>query len=149
ECLANAKSNLEEFAKLFGGIDGITFTVTSEDQFQGRLQIDFSDAPKLLNKVGKALVLEVFGRRGILLPEMNTWEGHVEGKALVMSGPLNTVSVVNLLSLFSNSPSAETTPGSSSGELTTSDEARRAKASKRYFTSVTRVIEENRSVKGK
>src|SRR5262245_27943970 len=151
ECLANAKSNLEEFAKLFGGVDGITFTVTSEDQFQGRLQIDFSEAPKLLNKVGKALVLEVFGRRGILLPEMSTWEGHVEGKALVLSGPLNAVSVVNLLSLFSNSPSAEPTPGegSSGGELTTSDEARRAKASKRYFTSVTRVIEENRNVKGK
>jgi hypothetical protein len=151
ECLASAKSNLEELAKLFGGVDGITFTVTLEDQFQGRLQVDFSDAPKLLNKVGKALVLEVFGRRGILLPEMNSWEGHVEGKALVLSGPLNAVSVVNLLSLFSNSPSAETTPGegSSGGELTTSDEARRAKASKRYFTSVTRVIEENRNVKGK
>jgi hypothetical protein len=152
ESLASAKSNLEELAKLFGGLDGITFTVTLEEQFQGRLQIDFSDAPKLLNKVGKALVLEVFGRRGILLPEMNSWEGHVEGKALVLSGPLNAVSVVNLLSLFSNSPSAETTPGeglSTSGDLSTSDEARRAKASKRYFTSVTRVIEENRNVKGK
>src|SRR5262249_996712 len=78
------------------------------------------------------------------------WEGHVEGNALVVSGPLNAVSVVNLLSLFSNSPSSDTTPGASTGsELTSSDEAKMAKASKRYFTSVTRVIEENRNVKGK
>ena len=76
--------------------------------------VDARVKPEQPDKVAKALVLEVFGRRGILLPEMNGWEGHVEGKALVVSGPMNAASVVNLLSLFSNGPSADTTPGEGS-----------------------------------
>jgi len=150
--LADIKSSLDNLVQLFSGLEGITFTVDLDEQFQGRLQFDFAVAPTLLQKTGKALVIEVFGRRGILLPEMHGWEGHVEGKALVLSGPLNAMSIVNLLTLFTSSPSTDTTPEdapASAGDTTAAAEKKKAQASKRYFTSVTRVIEETRNVKGK
>ena len=154
QSLADAKINLEELAKLFGELEGITFSVTLEEQFQGRLQIDFGAAPTLLQRAGKAVVLEALGRRGVLLPEMREWEGHVEGKSLVLSGPLNAMSIVNLLTLFKSSPSTDTSPvygssGSGPGVTSSADEKQAGQASKRYFTSVKRVIEETRNVKGK
>jgi hypothetical protein len=149
--LAEAKINLDDLARLLGELQGITFTVELEEQFQGRLQFDFTAAPTLLNRVGKAFVLEVFGRRGILLPEMKSWEGHVEGKALVLSGPVNAMSIVKLLSLFTSSPSIDSTPEDGppgAGDSTSTAEKQKAQASKRYFTSVTRVVNEVRNVKG-
>ncbi len=153
QSLADAKINLDELARLFGELEGVTFSVTLEEQFQGRLQVDFSAAPTLLQRAGKPLLVEALGRRGILLPEMRDWEGHVEGKSLVLSGPLNALSIVSLLTLFKSSPSADTSPaydssGSGPGVASSSDEKQKAQASKRYFTSVTRVIEETRNVKG-
>ena len=144
---ADAKINLEELAKLFGELEGITFSITMEDQFQGRLQIDFGSGPTILTKIAKAFVLEVLGRRGILFPEMQTWEGHVEGKSLVLSGPLNAMSIVTLLTLFTSNPTADTAPYESQSSASTEDK-KKGQASKRYFTSVTRVIEEVRNVKG-
>ena len=117
ESLGDSRVDLDKLVKLVGDLEGITFTVVLEEQFQGRIQFDFTSAPTLLQKTGKGLVLEVFGRRGILLPEMNGWEGHVEGKALVLSGPLNAVSIVNLLTLFTSSPSTDTTPEDGPGSL--------------------------------
>lgn len=149
ESLAESKINLEALAALVGELRGVTFSVDMEEQFQGRLQFDFSAAPTLLSKVGKALILEVFARRGILLPEMNGWEAHLEGKALVLSGPLNAMTIVSLLSFFASNPSADTTPDESpASAASTTEETKKAQASKRYFTSVTRVIEETRNVKG-
>jgi hypothetical protein len=57
------------------------------------------------------------------------------------------------LTLFTSTPSADTSPNESSSSSgptasTSSDEKKKAQASKRYFTSVTRVIEETRNVKG-
>jgi hypothetical protein len=153
ESLADAKINLDEVAKLVAGLEGITFTVELEEQFQGRLKFDFSAAPTLLQKVGKALVLEIFARRGILFPEMKGWEAHVEGKALVLSGPFDAMSVVNVLTFFSSIPSTDTPlygsqSGTGPGDAAASEDSKKAQASKRYFTSVTRVIEQTRNVKG-
>jgi hypothetical protein len=152
ESVGGAKLDVDKLVNVVSELEGLTFTVALEEQFQGRLQFDFAAAPTLLQKAGKAVVLEVLGRRGILLPEMNGWEGHVEGKALVLSGPLNAVSIVNLLTLFTSSPLTDTTPEDAPGSLgdsASSADKKKAQASKRYFTSVTRVIEETRNVKGK
>ncbi len=147
QSLAGTKIDLGALAKLFGEIQGITFSISTEEQFQGQLQIDFSSAATLLQKHGKPVVLEILGRRGILLPEMKEWEGHVEGKALILSGPINAMSIVNLLSLFSSTPSADTSPDESS-ENSQSEEKKKGQMSKRYFTSVTRIVEETRNLKG-
>lgn len=147
QSVTTGKVDLEALAKLFGGLEGITFSIIVEEQFQARLQIDFGAAPTLLNKSGKAIVLEILGRRGILLPEMRDWEGHVEGKAMVLSGPINAMSIVSLLSLFTSNPSADTSPDEDPSTAAT-EEKKKAQNSKRYFTSVTRVVEEARNLKG-
>lgn len=147
QCVADGRINLDELVKTLGELQGIMFAVTVEEQFQGRLQIDFGTAPTILTRIAKPFVIEIFGRRGILFPEMHTWEGHVEGKSLVLSGPLNAMSIVSVLTLFSSNPTTDTAPYESQPSVSTEDK-KQAQASKRYFTSVTRVIEETRNVKG-
>jgi hypothetical protein len=150
--LADANVNLDEFAKVLADIRGVTFSVTVEDQFMGELQFDFGSATGLKNNVAKDMVIEVFARRGILLAEFREWSAALKGKALVMNGPLDASSVVNLLSFFSGTPSSDDVAyRSHSGDvekIETTSSSKTPQASKRYFTSVQRVLSECRDTKG-
>lgn len=152
QSLAGANINLDELAKLAADVQGVTFSVTLEDQFMGQLQFDFGTAPGLLNKVGKGMVIEVFSRRGIMFPELRDWKAAVQGKAFVMTGPLDAGSVVNLLSFFTSAPSTHDAAFESLGNPPEASEpagnSKAAQASKRYFTSVQRVLSECRDTKG-
>ncbi|HEY2251850.1 MAG TPA: hypothetical protein VGH74_12345, partial [Planctomycetaceae bacterium] len=147
-----AKANPEAVAKLLSDLHGFTLTVTVTDQFQGRLQLDFGTAPAILRESGQGMLVEVCARRGILLPELREWKAAVENKSFVLSGPLYAISVVNLLAFFNSTPSAHDAPSESSGvpkESSANDgAAKMAQASRRYFTSVQRVLQECRNTKG-
>jgi hypothetical protein len=155
--VATAGLNTEALAKLIGDLHGITFTVTVSDQFMGQLQLDFGSSPAMLSTAGQAMVLEACSRRGVLLPELNEWKPAVEGNSFTLSGPLDAISVINLLSFFTSSPSTDdatsqappsaggNSASSASGGSTT---ASMADASKKYFTSVQRVLSECRNTKG-
>lgn len=150
--LAQAGANLDELAKLVADLQGVTFSVTLEDQFMGELQFDFGSAPALLNKIGKGIVIDVFSRRGIMLPELRDWKSSVQGKAFTLAGPLDASSVVNLLSFFTSAPSSHDAAFESLGSASEISEStgpsKAAQASKRYFTSVQRVLTECRDTKG-
>src|SRR5262249_10187260 len=100
QSLSESKGNLDELAKLLADVQGVTFSVTVEDQFMGKLQFDFGTAPGLLSKLGKGIVIDVFSRRGILFPELRDWQSAVQGKSLVLSGPLDAGTVLNVLSFL-------------------------------------------------
>jgi hypothetical protein len=150
QSLSESKANLDELAKLLADLQGVTFSVTVEDQFMGKLQFDFGTAPGALNKLGKGIVLEVFSRRGILFPELRDWQSAVQGKSLVLSGPLDAGTVLNVLSFLRGAPStseaAYESLGNSEGGGSSSSKA--AEASKRYFTAVQRVLSQCRDTKG-
>ncbi|MBI3864748.1 MAG: hypothetical protein HY290_22960 [Planctomycetia bacterium] len=149
--LANAKAELDALSQLIGDLHGVTFTVSVEDQFMGELRFDFGSAAGPLNKAGKDLVVEAFSRRGLLLPELREWKGGVHGKSYVLDGPLDASSVINLLAFLTGSPSTDDAAyhgGASTAESTTSAGTTQAQASKRYFTSVQRILSECRDTKG-
>lgn len=147
-----AKLNPEALGKLLGDLHGITLSVSVKDQFMGELKLDFGTAPTLLRETGQAIVIEALARRGMLLAEMRDWTGNVDGKSFVLSGPLDAISIVNLLAFFKGSPSSSdahhetsVTPNESSESDGT---AKMAKASKRYFDGTQRILGECRNTKG-
>jgi hypothetical protein len=147
-----AKVNPDDLAKLLGDLHGFTFEVTVKDQFMGQLKLDFGTTPTVLATAGQGMLVEACGRRGILLPELREWKASVEGKSFVLSGPLDAISVVNLLSFFTSTPSPHDATAESSGvpkESTANDAtSKMAQASHRYFASVQRVLQECRNTKG-
>lgn len=148
--LADARSGLDELAKLVSDLRGVSFSITVEDQFMGQLQFDFGSAAGALSQVGKGIVVEAFSRRGILLPELREWKSSVQGKAFVMSGPLDCSSVINLISFFTATPSSDDVAYESAGNAgeASASSSKAAQASKRYFTSVQRILTQCRDTKG-
>jgi hypothetical protein len=151
--VADAQIKPDALAKLLGDLHGFTFSVTVKDQFIGELKLDFGAAPTLFSVAGRDMVVETFARRGMLLAEMRDWNGKVDGKSFVMSGPLDAISVVNLIAFFKGAPSSgdshHATSSASSNESSGSDKtAKMAKASQRYFAGVQRILGECRNTKG-
>lgn len=147
-----AKVNPENLAKLLGELHGITFTVSVSDQFIGHLQLDFGAPPTLLSKSGREILAEACSRRGILLPELREWKAAVEGKSFALSGPLDAISVVNLLAFFNSTPSTNDahyeSPAATKETGAPEGAGKMAQASRKYFGSVQRILGECRNTKG-
>jgi hypothetical protein len=147
-----AKVNPESLAKLLGDLRGMTFTVTVTDQFMGHLQLDFGSSPTILAEGGQGILVEACSRRGILLPELREWKSSVERNAFVLAGPLDAISVVNLLSFFNSTPSTSDTHYESPSETKESSSqdstAKAAQASRKYFGATQRILQECRNTKG-
>lgn len=147
-----ANVNPDNLAKLMGDLRGITFTVSVSDQFIGHLQLDFGTPPTLLSESGRGIPVEACSRRGILLPELRGWKAAVDGKTYVLSGPLDAISVVNLLAFFNSTPSSndahDESPVATKETSAPEGAVKAAQASKKYFGSVQRILEECRNTKG-
>jgi hypothetical protein len=152
QSVVKAKLNPESLGKLLGDLKGLTFSVSAKERFFGELRVDFNVAPTLIREAGRDIVVEICGRHGILLPEMKEWDWNVDGKAFVMSGPLDAISIVNLLAVFRGSPSSSDSHSMSSepppAESSSNNTADMAKASKRYFGNVQKLLKESRNTKG-
>jgi hypothetical protein len=147
-----AKVSPESLAKLLGDLRGMTFTVTVTDQFMGHLQLDFGSSPALLSESGQGMLVEACSRRGILLPELREWKSSVERNAFVLNGPLDAISVVNLLSFFNSTPSSNDShyesPSGTKENSGPDSSAKMAQASRKYFGSTQRILQECRNTKG-
>jgi hypothetical protein len=155
QALASAKGNLDELVRLVADLRGVTFTVSVESPFAGQLQFDFDSAAAPLAKLGKEMAVEIFSRRGILLPELPDWKTAVEGNSLVLTGSLDTGSVIDLLSFLTSAPSTDDAAyqSASSAEAppstaTAAGNSQAAQASKKYFTAVQRILSECRNTRG-
>lgn len=144
---------------LFSSLRGVSFDVQVRDRLEGELKVEFNVSPKMLDQAGKPLLLEILGRRGLMLPELKSWGARVDGDNLILSGPLEPSSLIDLLSFLSTTttgsvadhpsiarqqsdqPLPNNAPPADSGDPA-------AKASKRYFDGVQRIVSECRNLKG-
>jgi hypothetical protein len=149
--VADSKLDPEKLGNLLGDLHGITLSVTAKDHFFAELRLNFGSSPTLLRNAGKDILVEICARRGILFAEMRDWNDAVEGNAFVLSGPIDAITIVNLLAFFKGIPANTDyhSPGSSSQNTSEADRtADILKASKRYFSSVQKILKESRTTKG-
>lgn len=143
---------------LFSTLRGVSLDIQVRDRLEGDLKIEFNTSPKLLEQAGKSIILEILGRRGLMLPELKSWGARVEGDSLVLSGPLEPSSLVDLLTFLSSSttgsiadhsPTNSTSPGQAQDSGTPAPPNNPpAQASKKYYDGVQRVVSECRNLKG-
>lgn len=150
---------------LLSQVRGISLEVQANAALQGRLEIEFDISPKMLQQGGRDVVLEILSRRGMMLPEFKDWSFEIERDSIVMTGPLEAGSLGDLLSFLTNPqpsaaatetgpepnpPANPTNPPSSNPPRYTSPAVspNPAKSSKRYFDSVTQVVNQCRNMKG-
>jgi hypothetical protein len=153
--LAGSKGDLDRIVQLVSDLRGVTFSVSVAEPFAGQLQFDFAAAASPLAKMGKEMAVEIFSRRGILLPELPEWKSDVKDNSLLLSGPLGAGSVIDLLSFLSGAPSTDDAAYQSSGSSAPPAATQpppgntsAAQASKKYFAAVQRVLSECRNTRG-
>jgi hypothetical protein len=141
--LAGEEAKIEDIAKLLLQIEGVTFIVKAEDQAKGMIRVDFQTPPQILQNLGKPMFVEILARGGANIPELADWKAYVQENTLFMTGKLDKNSLSHVLSLFNTPYAIGAVHSSSGGEESESDSLlqRQAKASQRYYKSVTKIVE--------
>jgi hypothetical protein len=143
DTLVGEEAKIDDIAKMLLQLKGVTFIVKAEDKARGMIRIDFESTPQILSKLGKPMFIEILRRAGANLPELADWKAYVQENTLFMTGNLEKHSLSHVLSLFNTPYAIGAVQSSSGGEESESQSLlqRQAKASLRYFKSVTKIIE--------
>uniref|UniRef100_UPI002619FD9B hypothetical protein n=1 Tax=uncultured Gimesia sp. TaxID=1678688 RepID=UPI002619FD9B len=135
EVLKGNKSKIKELFDLISGIQGATFTVKVGSKAEGELRIDFDSDTAKFSNFAKPLVLEVLGKFGAYVDDLEKWKSELQGKSIILNGPLSNDGMRRVFSIleipttkFSELKDKDLSPGSP--EVV-------AKASLTYFKSVT------------
>ena len=150
DAVQQGDANIEEIANLLGGLEGVVFTVRLEKGLRGTIRVEFDRSPKVLAKVGKPMLLEILGRRGAYVEDLETWKPSVIGNSFVLQGSISASALRRALS-FLTTPSTVGSLGreaiATSQSESQSDVQRKAGASKRYFDAVTKTVADVRTFK--
>ncbi len=88
ESLKGKTVDLDQLAKLLASIRGATLGITITDRVFGGLKVDFSEDVSMTAEFAKPLLLEVLGNHGAMIQEFNDWKMQVNGKEVLLRGPL-------------------------------------------------------------
>ena len=152
EALSSNLAKLKELSTLIAGLRGVRFEATVADKTTAQLVIDFSQDVSSEAYLQR-LALQVISDQGLHLDEFEQARAVVSGKTLALElGELSDESLRRVLSLIltdspgSSAPGEPPTPASDATTNTarTVPSADAAHASRRYFTSVNRIVDDLR-----
>lgn len=150
EAVEKSGTSVEEIANLLGGLQGVVFTLGVDKTLRGTIRVEFDRPPTVLAKIGKPMLLEILGRRGAYVEDLESWRPSVAGNSFVLQGSITASAVRRALS-FLTTPS---TVGSLGQEVIAASQSagqseleRQGAASKRYFDAVTKVAADVRNFK--
>lgn len=155
DAVGGENANLDELAKLFGGLKGIVFSVgRGRDSLEGSLRIDFGASAAPLEKIGKSLVLEVLSDAGMFMDDVNHWSAKAQGNSLTLSGSVSSVNLRQMLG-FLTTPAIVSSVQQTASFSTTPEGTRvpleevTRKATKYYFDSTSATIHQCRNSKAR
>jgi hypothetical protein len=134
QALAGAGIDVEQVTKLFTGLKGITLALRVENTRHGELRVDFAEAAGVLAPVAKPLLLEAMAGMGATIEDMGGWQPRVEGKSVLLAGPLSERGVRQILSPLFQQAATNVIESQPAAATLSSDP--RAAASQRYFRTV-------------
>ncbi len=100
ESLKGKTVDLDQLAKLLASIRGATLGITITDRVFGGLKVDFSEDVSMTAEFAKPLLLEVLGNHGAMIQEFNDWKMQVNGKEVLLRGPLYRSGMQRILSVL-------------------------------------------------
>lgn len=142
---AGVKSNLSAalLANTFAAIEGFVLRVNINETMTGRLQIDFTTPVGSVGPHVAGIVRDVLGQIGASVDDLDAWPATVAERSIVMEGPLSTVGLRQLSTLFELPESAVHTAPAGAGTAG-ADMTPIAPATQAYFRSLSTIIEELR-----
>jgi hypothetical protein len=145
KCLQGKNVNLAALARTLADVEGVQIRVRADSDLTGEVRIDFAGPATALKPFAKEFLLEVMEAMGAAVDDLDSWQAKVEGKAVVMSGPLTEHGARLLMS-----PAANRISGPAYADmqkLETAPPDPKAAASLRYYRSVTGLVNELRTQK--
>lgn len=148
ETLKGRKVDLDELAKVLASIRGISLGVTVQQSMTGAVKVDFSEDVGILKDFAKPLLLEILGKQGMMIDEIDSWEATVSGNRIQLTGPLYASGLRRIFSLVDPPPSLQeaTQKAAKSGASSEADEKKELTiaASQIYYKSVVSLLDELR-----
>jgi hypothetical protein len=145
EWLKKEHVDLEQLAALLSGLQGIRLGVKIDEQPLGRIAVDFSAETSWTKPFVKRLLLEILADAGMLINDLENWEGDAKGKEIGLQGYFSKDGLRDALCLIqSPAPTinvAESTPASKTPEVDP------AAASQQHFGKVVGYLKELMSKK--
>jgi hypothetical protein len=143
KALEKANPNIPDLVQELAGIEGITFTLVFDQKINGRLQFDFRSPPKTFAPLAKVLLGEALDALGMPMLDVNNWSSQLHGKSVVMEGDMSDRDLRKLGALLLPS----TPRMQSEGLEGTSAAPDTAELTRKYFRSVTTLVEDLRAEK--
>jgi hypothetical protein len=107
---------------------------------EGTLSVDFTDSPQAFAAVLKPIILTALGEMGLLLDDVNNWQGSVPGKTFTLQGPVTDGGLRRVLSII-EPYLADLTEGSPGGD----PKQVMGETSQRYLRAVTTLLNDLRA----
>ncbi len=139
--LSKEKVDVPKLKQLLASVEGARIGVRLGSPPNGRVTIDFKQAPALSAPLAKRLFLELLSAKGMLIDDLDKWQPEVQGTTVSLSGNMSTAGIRKLLSVI------ESPAPSSGGEATTASvegvaSPAQAAKTKAYFQSVTGMFDD-------
>lgn len=151
ESLKGRKVDLDQLAKVLASVRGVSLGVTVQQSMTGAVKVDFSEDVTILQEFAKPLLLEILGKQGMMIDEINSWEATVSANRIQLTGPLYASGLRRIFSLVDTPPSLHEAPHkvAQTGDNSDADEqkALTIAASQIYYKSVVSLLDELRTEK--
>ena len=132
-----------KWADVIAGIQGVTLKMKIGTSALATLQVDFTDSAEVFGKDARSVVLGVLDRHGVGLAEMQDWTASVQGSSIRLTGKLSTPGMRQVFSLLELPTSKfSTVKEADVSRSASTDPGYIAQASKRYFASVSTLLDD-------
>jgi len=147
ERLSNSKTvggnpdKIKSLVDLIAGVQGITVTVSVTDKINAELRVDFSDDVAPLGNLAKPLIIEALDQFDTHISDLQYFDAELNAKSVVLKGPLSIEGLRRVGSLLEM---ATTKFSDLQGQTPTDSQTEILAATKGYYNSVTKLIEDLR-----
>lgn len=126
-------------ARFLSQVRGMTFSVKVGENIKGTLVVEFPIEPARHRRVLPDLILELIDDQGVWIPGIEQWEVNYTDTTISFTGPMTTVDLKRVVSLFAFPQAIEEEPGKA-GEAS-------APATRRYLAAVEAILDDLRAMK--
>mgnify|MGYP007059414490 CR=1 FL=1 len=137
----------DELAKVLASIEGVSLGVSIGEKRYGKIKVDFAEDATIMAPFAKNLLLEILGRRGLMIDEFAIWKIGGSKNQITLEGTLMESGSRRLLSILDAPPALHQQAHEASQVDPDSPEQQKkvmALATKQYFDSITSLTEDLR-----
>ncbi|HMC90765.1 MAG TPA: hypothetical protein VKI17_14505, partial [Gemmataceae bacterium] len=141
-------ADYDEVAKTLVRLKGVTLTIEPGSPLTGNLTVDFDTDTAPVRRFAKSLLLEILQHVGVYVQDFEDWKARLKDRSIGISGTLSYNALRKFGSLIMTPvPAPQAARMASYASMDPAE--RSAAASKRYFKSLTQILDDLKADKSK